>query len=260
MNFNLPYLPERSVKTRETGVTMMMDKGLSLIETESFIQSSAEFTDLVKFGFGTAIINSQLKEKIQLYKKADLKPYFGGTLFELFIIRGMFDEYRQFVSKAGLELVEVSDGSILLEHDEKLEYIQKLSKDYTVLSEVGSKVKDVEIPASDWVKFMKAELGAGAWKVIAEARESGNIGIYNSDGSANTFLIDDIIEHLSVEKVLWEAPNKAQQTWFIHLLGANVNLGNIASNEVVALEALRLGLRGDTLFDFLPKQFQSRKL
>jgi phosphosulfolactate synthase len=260
MNFNLPYLPGRTSKDRESGLTMMMDKGLSLIEAESFVQSSSEYTDLVKFGFGTALINSQLSEKVKLYKNAGLKPYFGGTLFELFIIRGMFDEYRQFVSGAGLELVEVSDGSILLEHDEKLEYIQKLSKEFTVLSEVGSKVKDVEIPPDEWVNFMKAELAAGSWKVIAEARESGTIGIYNSDGSANTFLIDDIIEHVSVDKVLWEAPNKTQQIWFIKLLGANVNLGNIATNEVVALEALRLGLRGDTLFEFLPKQFQSRKL
>ncbi len=260
MNINIPYLPERTAKDRDSGLTMMMDKGLSLIEAESFVQSSAEFTDLVKFGFGTALINNQLKEKVKLYKSAGLKPYFGGTLFELFIIRGMYDEYRKFVSNSGLELLEVSDGSILLEHDEKLEYIQKLSKDFTVLSEVGSKVKDVEIPPDEWVNFMKAELAAGAWKVIAEARESGTIGIYNSDGSANTFLIDDIIEHVSVDKVLWEAPNKAQQVWFIKLLGANVNLGNIATNEVVALEALRLGLRGDTLFDFLPKQFQSRKL
>ncbi len=260
MNVQIPFLPERTTKDRDSGLTMMMDKGLSLIEAESFVQSSAEFTDLVKFGFGTALINNQLKEKIQVYKKAGMKPYFGGTLFELFIIRGMFDEYRQFVSKSGLEFVEVSDGSILLDHNEKLEYIQKLSKDFTVLSEVGSKVKDVEIPPEEWVSFMKAELEAGAWKVIAEARESGTIGIYNSDGSANTSLIDDIIDHVSVDKVLWEAPNKAQQTWFIRLLGANVNLGNIATNEVVALEALRLGLRGDTLFDFLPKQFQDKKL
>ncbi len=260
MNVQIPFLPERTAKDRDSGLTMMMDKGLSLIEAESFVQSSAEFTDLVKFGFGTALINNQLKEKIQVYKKAGLKPYFGGTLFELFIIRGMFDEYRQFVSDAGLELVEVSDGSILLDHNEKLEYILKLSKDFTVLSEVGSKVKDVEIPPAEWVSFMKAELAAGAWKVIAEARESGTIGIYNSDGSANTSLIDDIIDHVSVDKVLWEAPNKAQQTWFIRLLGANVNLGNIATNEVVALEALRLGLRGDTLFDFLPQQFQDKKL
>jgi phosphosulfolactate synthase len=260
MNIKLPHVPERSLRPREKGLTMMMDKGLSLIEAESFVQSSAEFTDLVKFGFGTALINTQLKEKVKLYKSAGLKPYFGGTLFELFFIRGMFDEYRKFVSDAGLEVVEVSDGSVHIDHAEKLEFISILSKDFTVLSEVGSKVKNVEIPPDQWVSFMKEELSAGAWKVIAEARESGTIGIYNSDGSANTFLIDDIINHVSVDKVLWEAPNKAQQIWFIKLLGANVNLGNIATNEVVALEALRLGLRGDTLFDFLPQELQDRKL
>ncbi|MCB9000047.1 MAG: phosphosulfolactate synthase [Bacteroidales bacterium] len=260
MNIKLPYLPDRSKKKRESGVTMMMDKGLSLIEAESFVQSSSEFTDLVKFGFGTSLLNSQLKEKVKLYKKAGIAPYFGGTLFELFIVRDMYDEFRKYISDSGLEYVEVSDGSILLDHDEKLEYIHRLSKDFTVLSEVGSKVKDVEIPPDEWVNFMKAELEAGAWKVIAEARESGTIGIYNSDGSANTFLIDDIVEHVSVDKVLWEAPNKAQQVWFIKLLGADVNLGNIAPYEVVSLEALRLGLRGDTLFDFLPQEFQDKKL
>lgn len=260
MKINLPFLPVRTVKRRDSGLTMMMDKGLSLLEAESFIQSSAGFTDLVKFGFGTALINNQLAEKIKLYKQAEIIPYFGGTLFELFVVRGMFEDYLRFVSDAGLEMVEVSDGSVLIEHDEKLEYIRKLSREFTVLSEVGSKVKNVEIPPDEWVRFMKEELEAGAWKVIAEARESGTIGIYNSDGSANTVLIDDIVDHIPSEKVLWEAPNKNQQTWFIKLLGANVNLGNIATNEVVALEALRLGLRGDTLFDFLPGELQYRKL
>jgi phosphosulfolactate synthase len=238
----------------------MMDKGLSLIEAESFVQSSAEFTDLVKFGFGTAIISNQVSEKVALYKKAGLRPYFGGTLFELFIIRNMFDEFRKFVSKAGLEVVEVSDGSMKLDHNEKLNYIEILSKDFTVLSEVGSKVQGVNIPPDEWVNYMKSELSAGSWKVIAEARESGTIGIYNSDGSANTVLIDDIVKHISVDDVLWEAPNKAQQVWFIKLCGPNVNLGNIATNEVVSLEALRLGLRGDTFFDFLPEKFQDKKL
>jgi phosphosulfolactate synthase len=258
--YNLPFLPERTNKERQSGLTMMMDKGLSLIEAESFIQSSSGFADLVKFGFGTAIISTQVKEKVKLYKEADLKPYFGGTLFELFIVRNMFDEFRKFVSKAGLEVVEVSDGSMKLDHHEKLNYIETLSKDFIVLSEVGSKVKGVDIPPDTWVSYMKSELDAGAWKVIAEARESGTIGIYNSDGSANTFLIDDIIQHISVDNVLWEAPNKAQQVWFIKLCGPNVNLGNIATNEVVSLEALRLGLRGDTFFDFLPEKFQDKKL
>jgi phosphosulfolactate synthase len=239
---------------------MMMDKGLSLIEAESFVQSSAEFTDLVKFGFGTALISSQLTEKINLYKKAGIKPYFGGTLFELFIVRDQFDDFRKFIRHAGIEMVEVSDGSIKLDHDKKLEYIEKLSKDFTVISEVGYKVKGVEIPPEKWVEFMQCELDAGAWKVIAEARESGTIGIYNSDGSANTALIDDIRHGICTDNILWEAPNKAQQAWFIKLCGTNVNLGNIATGEVVALEALRLGLRGDTFFDFLPEQFQDQKL
>ena len=259
MIHNLPFMPERTSKDRQSGITMMMDKGLSLIEIESFIQSSSDFTDLVKFGFGTALISNRISEKVLLYKQAGIKPYFGGTLFELFIVRNMFEEFRQFISNAGLEIVEVSDGSMKLDHDEKLEYIEKLSKDFIVLSEVGSKVKGVEIPPEKWVSFMQAELQAGAWKVIAEARESGTIGIYNSDGSANTLLIDDIVKNISIDKVLWEAPNKAQQVWFIKLCGPNVNLGNIATNEVVALEALRLGLRGDTFFDYLPEQYQDKK-
>lgn len=237
-----------------------MDKGLSLIEAESFIQSSHEFTDLVKFGFGTAIFSSYVQEKINLYKKAGINPYFGGTLFEAFIVRDMFDEYRQFIRNNHLEYIEISDGSMKIDHNEKLEYIHKLSKDFIVLSEVGSKVKGVEIPTELWVNYMKSELEAGAWKVIAEARESGTIGIYHSDGSANKALIDDIIGHIPADKVLWEAPNKTQQVWFIKLCGPNVNLGNIATSDVVSLEALRLGLRGDTFFDFLPGELQSRKL
>lgn len=260
MNYNLSFLPERNLKPRDNGLTMMMDKGLSLSEAESFIESSGEFSDLVKFGFGTAIIGTKLKEKVRLYQSAGLIPYFGGTLFELFIVRGLFDEFRKFVSEAGINYVEVSDGSIRLDHHEKLEYISKLSKEFIVISEVGYKVKGVELSSDDWVKNMKTELASGSWKVIAEARESGTIGIYNSDGSANKELIYGITNHISPDKVLWEAPAKNQQVFFISLLGANVNLGNIAPNEVVALEALRLGLRGDTFFDAMPEQFQYRKL
>ncbi len=260
MNINFPFLPERSRKPRETGVTMMMDKGLSKSEATSFAESSAEFTDLVKFGFGTAVFAKQIPEKIRIYRDAGIEPYFGGTLFESFIVRKKFDEYRNFVSDMDIHLVEVSDGSMRIDHDEKINYIKELNKDFKVLSEVGSKVKGVEITHEEWVNMMKTELDAGAWKVIAEARESGTIGIYNSDGSANTELVDDIVQNLNIENVLWEAPNKAQQVWFINLLGAEVNLGNIAPNEVVSLEALRLGLRGDTFFNFLPEEYHDKKL
>lgn len=259
MNYNLPFLPERPAKPRDNGLTMMMDKGLGMNEAISFIESSAEFTDLVKFGFGTAIFSKLVKGKMEAYRESGIEPYFGGTLFESFIVRDMFDEFRKFSSSMGVETVEVSDGSMKLEHEKKLEYISQLSKDFKVLSEVGSKVKGVEIPHEEWVRYMKTELEAGAWKVIAEARESGTIGIYNSDGSANIEIIDDIIHHIKVENVLWEAPNKSQQVWFINLLGPNVNLGNISTTEVVSLEALRLGLRGDTFFNFLPEKFQYRK-
>jgi len=238
---------------------MVMDKGMSLKESEHFVESSTAFTDLVKFGFGTALITPSLKEKVKLYKEAGLKPYFGGTLFEMFYVRGEFDGYRKFVSESGLENVEVSDGTIKMEHEEKLECISILARDFQVLSEIGSKVKGVELPNDVWVRNMRTELETGAWKVIAEARESGTIGIYQSDGSANRTLIDDIMREIHVNDVLWEAPNKSQQTMFIQLVGANVNLGNIAPNEVVSLEALRCGMRGDTFFDVLPESFQSKK-
>lgn len=260
MNFKISHIPERTSGNREYGLTMMMDKGLSLAEAGHFVDSSAPYTDLVKFGFGTALINTQLKEKVKLYQEAGLKPYFGGTLFEMFFVRNLFDDYRRFVSDSGLTNVEVSDGTIRMEHDEKLKCIEVLAADFQVLSEVGTKVKGVELSNEVWVSNMKNELGAGAWKVIGEARESGTIGLYQSDGSANQELIDDIMKEISVEDVLWEAPNKAQQMMFIKMLGANVNLGNIAPNEVVALEALRCGMRGDTFFDVLPEEFHSRKL
>jgi phosphosulfolactate synthase len=253
---NIPYIPEREPKPREKGITMMMDKGLSVRQAEDFVSSSAEFTDVVKFGFGTAMITRDLEKKIEIYKEANLIPYFGGTLFELYIVRGMFDDYRKLLNKYQIPMAEVSDGSMIIPHTEKLSYIEKLSREVTVLSEVGSKQADVVFPPNVWVAMMKAEIEAGSWKVIAEARESGTVGIYNPDGSANIPLIDDIVKQVQIENVLWEAPIKSQQAWFIKLLGANVNLGNISPEEVVALETLRLGLRGDTFSQFLPEDLK----
>lgn len=260
MNYDLPFIPERPSIPREYGLTMMMDKGLGLPETESFVDSSAEYTDLVKFGFGTALITKNLSEKIRIYKDAGIEPYFGGTLFEMFAVRNKVDDYLRFADKFGIETVEISDGSMKMDPLEKVRIIKQFASGKRILSEVGTKVKGVEIPNEDWVLHMKAELDAGAWKVIAEARESGTIGIYNPDGSANRDLIDAIMKEISVDDVLWEAPNKAQQVMFIKLIGQNVNLGNIAPHEVVALEALRRGMRGDTFFDFLPEEYQDKKL
>jgi phosphosulfolactate synthase len=252
-NFQLPFIPERPLKPRNKGVTMMMDKGLSLNEAENFCASSAHYTDLVKFGFGTSLISPNVPEKVEVYKKAGLTTYFGGTLFEAFVIRGMFDQYVEYLDKMNIQCVEVSDGTMEMDHDDKLRYIEKLAKRFTVLSEVGSKLAGRVITNDEWIMMMKTELEAGAWKVIAEARESGNIGIYNKDGSANTKLIDDIEQHIDQDSIIWEAPIKNQQVWFVQHIGHNVNLGNIAPYEVISLETLRLGLRGDTLLSFLPK-------
>ncbi|MDI3527841.1 MAG: phosphosulfolactate synthase [Tenuifilum sp.] len=258
MNYNLTFIPARTEKPREYGLTMVMDKGLSLNEAQNLIESSGDYVDFVKLGFGTSLITKNLKEKIKLYQDAGLRPYLGGTLFEIFVIRGLFDGFVKFVEELGLDLVEVSDGSMELDNSVKCDYISELAKRFTVISEVGSKRADVHIPDEEWINMMKNELEAGSWKVIAEARESGTVGIYNKDHSANTKLIDDIVRQVKVENVIWEAPIKSQQAWFIKTLGANVNLGNIAPNEVIALETLRLGLRGDTFFQFLPENMSQK--
>jgi len=259
MNFVLPHIPERGKKPRNEGLTMVMDKGLSIIETEGFVQACSEITDFVKLGFGTSAVTNRLEDKLDIYRKAGIRPYFGGTLFEAFAIRNMVDDYRKLVDKYKIDLIEISDGSMSMEHEDKLKYIRLLSKQATVISEVGSKQKGVFIPANAWVDMMKSELQAGSYKVIAEARESGTIGIYNSDGSANENLINTISTNIKPSDIIWEAPDGKQQVWFIKLFGYSVNLGNIAPNIVIPLECLRLGLRGDTFLDFLPKEMKSQK-
>lgn len=252
----LTFLPERPAKPRKSGLTMVMDKGMSVREAEDFVSVGSEYTDFVKLGFGTSVITPDLRRKIAVYKNAGLTPYFGGTLFEAYVVRNMFDQYQELVNNYEITLVEVSDGSCEFEHSRKLEYISRLTETVTVISEVGSKKKDIVYSPMQWVDMMKSELEAGAFKVIAEARESGTVGIYNDDGSVNSEIIDAISHHVSLDNVLWEAPLKAQQVWFIKNFGANVNLGNIAPNEILSLETLRLGLRGDTFFQFLPKELQ----
>lgn len=252
-NFKLKQLPERTARPRSNGLTMVMDKGLSLREAENFIDANGEYVDLVKLGFGTSVVTPKLEEKIALYREANIGVYFGGTLFEAFIVRNQYDDFLRMVEKFKLEYVEVSDGSIEIPHDVKLDYISKLSKHTTVLSEVGSKDVEKIIPPYQWIELMKAELKAGAWKVIAEAREAGNVGVYRSSGEVREGLVQEILTKIPGEKIIWEAPQKAQQTYFIKLVDANVNLGNIASNDVIPLETLRLGLRSDTFTFFLNK-------
>ncbi|MEY4930906.1 MAG: hypothetical protein RI909_1630 [Bacteroidota bacterium] len=251
MNYTLKNLPERTTKPRQTGFTMAMDKGLSVREAEDFMSIAADHVDIVKLGWGTSFVTPNVQDKIKVHKEAGLPCYFGGTLFEAFIIRDQFDDYRRVLDKFGLEHAEVSDGSIDLEHDKKLEYISKLSQQVTVLSEVGSKDADKIIPPYMWIDLMQKELDAGAWKVIGEAREGGNVGLFRSTGEVRSGLVQEILTKIPFDKIIWEAPQKAQQVWFIKLLGANVNLGNIAPNEVIPLETIRLGLRGDTFLHFL---------
>jgi len=251
MNYFLKDLPERSKKPRQVGFTMAMDKGLSTRESEDFMNVCSEYVDIVKLGWGTSFVTPNLKEKIKVYKSFNIPVYLGGTLFEAFIVRGQFDDYLKVLDKYDLEFCEVSDGSIELDHDIKCNYIRKLAERGTVLSEVGSKDVEKIIPPYKWISLMQAELDAGAWKVIGEARESGNVGLFRSTGEVRSGLVEEILTKIPFEKIIWEAPQKSQQVWFIKLLGSNVNLGNISPNEIVPLETIRIGLRGDTFSHFL---------
>jgi phosphosulfolactate synthase len=256
----LDFIPKRPAQPRTAGLTMVMDKGLSLRQAEDMISVSGQHVDIVKLGFGTSLVTPRVADKIALYKEAGFKVYLGGTLFEAFIIRKKFDEYRKLLTKLKLEAAEVSDGSIIMPHDVKCDYINRLSKDFTVLSEVGSKEAGILIAPKRWISMMQTELDAGSWKVIAEARESGNVGIYRPNGNAHVQLVNKILSNIKAEDILWEAPIKAQQAWFIKLLGPNVNLGNIGPDEVIPLETLRLGLRGDTFFQHLPENLKKFKI
>lgn len=261
MNFFLPYIPDRTIKPRENGITMVMDKGLSVKEAENLVEVASQYIDFVKLGFGTSYFTPNLKDKIKIYKEAGLKPYLGGTLFEAFIIRGYFKEYLKLLKDLDLETVEISDGSMIMTIEQKTGYIKDLSKDYLVLSEVGSKQKGVVLSTEEWIEKIKSELNAGSWKVIAEARESGTVGIYHENGTAKEELISCITKNVDITKIIWEAPSSKQQSYFIKHYGANVNLGNIAVNDIIPLECLRCGLRGDTFFEFLPedlKKFQQK--
>ena len=251
MNYTLNHLPERSQKPRQTGLTMVMDKGLSINEVENFLSVCEPHADIAKLGWATSFVTPNLDKKLAVYRQSTVKTYFGGTLFEAFIVRKQFDDYRRILHQFKMEYVEVSDGTLTIPHDEKCEYIRQLATEFIVLSEVGSKDSEMVMAPYKWVNMMRTELQAGAYKVIAEARESGTAGIYRPTHEAREGLIDEIINQIEPDKIMWEAPLKEQQTRFIKLLGSDVNLGNIPPNEVIPLETLRLGLRSDTFNHFL---------
>ncbi len=251
MNYTLTQIPERTVKPRQSGLTMVMDKGLSIRQVEDLLATSASYIDIVKLGWATSFVTPNLPEKLAVYRDAGIPVYFGGTLFEAFVVRNQFEDYQRLLDRYGLQYAEVSDGSIEMPQDVKCEYISKLAKQVTVLSEVGSKDEAKIIPPYKWIQLMQAELQAGAWKVIGEAREGGNVGLFRSSGEVRQGLVEEILTQVPFESIIWEAPQKSQQVWFVKLLGANVNLGNIAPHEVIPLETIRLGLRGDTFTHFL---------
>ena len=253
MNYQLTQLPERTAKPRQSGLTMIMDKGLSIRQVDDFLETSADFADIVKLGWATSFVTPNLTEKLAVYRNAGIPVYFGGTLFEAFVVRNQFDDYRKLLDRYDIHYAEVSDGSLDMKMDDKLNYIRQLATQVTVLSEVGSKDEAKIIPPYKWIQLMKAELEAGAWKVIGEAREGGTVGLFRSSGEVRQGLVEEILTQIPPESIIWEAPQKEQQVWFVKLLGSNVNLGNIAPSEAIPLETIRLGLRGDTFSDFLDK-------
>lgn len=243
---DLLELPDRTPKPRSTGLTHVLDRGLSVTEIDSLVEVAGDYIDIVKLGWGTAVVSGNLQRKVQRYREHGLSVVFGGTLTELAINQDRLEPFLEWITGLGLEHIEISDGTITMAHDEKLGLIERLSSDFTVLSEVGSK-DDTRIMAPyRWVELIKSELEAGAWKVIAEARESGTSGIYRHDGEVRMGLIDEIVHAVDPENLLFEAPQKDQQVWFIRRLGANVNLGNVTPDDVLSLETMRLGLRSDT--------------
>ncbi len=243
-------LPTRSVKPRDVGVTHVIDKGMGLRQIEDLLETSSGYIDIVKLGWGTGYVTQNVVEKIRVYREAGIPVCFGGTLLEVAILQKRMDAFRDMALEAGVTHVEISNGVIDMSMKEKARYIQELSNDFTVLSEVGSKDSEKIIPPFRWVEMIQSDLDAGCWKVICEARESGTVGLYFGSGEARAGLIDEIVAKVDPADLIFESPLKSQQVYMVQKLGSEVNLGNIAANEVIALETLRLGLRGDTMADF----------
>lgn len=240
-------LPGRPSKPRQTGITHVIDKGLSTREFEDLLLTSGDYIDIIKFGWGTGYVSPNLAQKISLLKDAGIIGVLGGTFFEVCLAQQKIDEWRRWVTDLGLTHVEVSDGTVSMPHDLKLEHIRRLVKDFVVLSEVGSKDSEAVVAPYKWVEHITSELRAGAWKVITEARESGTAGVFRTSGEVRMGLVEEVVHAIDPQSLLFEAPQKQQQVWFIEQFGPNVNLGNIAPDEVIPLETLRLGLRSDTL-------------
>jgi phosphosulfolactate synthase len=244
-------LPKRSAKPRARGLTHVLDRGLSGAEVEGMLEVAGAYVDIVKLGWGTALVSANLKPKLERYAAHGIPVVLGGTLTELAIKQGRVEGLIAWLKELGLRHVEVSDGTIALEPEVKSHLIRTLvAAGFTVLAEVGSKDADFIMAPYVWVEQIERDLEAGAWKVIAEARESGTAGIYRADGEVRSGLIDEIAHAVDPERMIFEAPLKAQQVWLLEFFGSECNLGNIAPNDVLSLETLRLGLRSDTVERF----------
>ena len=234
---------------RSGGLTHVLDKGLGPRAWEDVLETSGPYIDVVKLGWGTAYVTPNLARKLEVLR--DKRVVIGGTFFEAVWARGKVDEYKRWLGELGLTHVEISDGAVEMPREEKLELITDLARDFTVLSEVGSKDSEVEFSSDEWTSWLREELDAGAWKVITEARETGSSGIFTKGGEMRTELIADIGDAVELDDVIFEAPTKAAQVWFVKQFGPEVNLGNIPTDEVIPLETLRRGLRADTLKEVL---------
>jgi phosphosulfolactate synthase len=244
-------VPARSPKPRTKGLTHVIDKGMNLRDIEGLFDTAGEYVDIVKLGWGTSYVTNNLEKKIALFRSFETPVVCGGTLFEAVIARNKLDAYKSWLTENRLSHVEVSDGTIDIPRERKLELIADLARDFVVMSEVGSKDEEVVYAPYQWVEWMREELEAGAWKVVTEGREGGTAGIYRPTGEMRTGLIDEIVHDIDPADVIFEAPVKKSQAWFVRKFGPEVNLGNIPPEEVIPLETLRLGLRADTLREVL---------
>jgi phosphosulfolactate synthase len=241
-------LPKRTKKKRVKGLTCILDKGLGKDFLEDYLLNCAQYIDVAKLGWGTSVITPAVEEKIAAYKKHRIEVSTGGTLFELFHIQSKLNDFIDLLKRLGVDIAEVSDGTVEIPRKEKLKYIEKLKKHFKVLSEVGNKDVEFVTPPSKWAQWIKEELKAGADYIILEGRESGTVGLYRETGEIRMGLVNEIVDsEISPDSLIFEAPRKHQQVWFIKRFGANVNLANIHTDDVISLETLRLGLRADTL-------------
>ncbi|HXR28079.1 MAG TPA: phosphosulfolactate synthase [Solirubrobacteraceae bacterium] len=243
-------MPARSSKPRETGITHVIDRGLSLAEVDGLLEVAGGCVDVVKLGWGTALVTANLGPKLERYAAHGIPVVLGGTLTEIAIRQGRVDGLIAWLRELGLRHVEVSDGTLALDPEVKRSLIERLAREFTVLAEVGSKDAAFIMAPYVWVEQIERDLAAGAWKVIAEARESGTAGIYRADGEVRTGLIDEIAHAVDTSRLIFEAPLREQQVWLLKRFGTECNLGNIAPADVLSLETLRLGLRSDTVERF----------